>query len=142
MPQKAVTLLPSTGGEKSRLTVASQMGKAESGENKSNRWSDEAFGSTEFLFAEYRDFIFSPHVHETFAIGVIESGGQEFRPGRASTLVMPAGTLCAINPGVVHEGRAATPQGWRYRMFYPSPALLAGALADVQHTPPLGGDWG
>ena len=71
--------------------------------NQSKTWSDEAFGTTQFLFADYRDFAFPPHVHETFAIGVIETGGQRFRPGRASSLVMPAGTLCAINPGVVHD---------------------------------------
>jgi AraC-like DNA-binding protein len=109
--------------------------------NQSRMWSDEAFGTTEFLFADYRDFAFPPHVHETFALGVIESGGQQFRPGRASSLVMPAGTLCAINPGVVHEGRPATSQGWRYRMFYPSPALVARALGDAQHQP-RSGDWG
>ena len=64
-------------------------------------WSDGAFEATEFLFADYRDFVFPPHLHETFAIGVIQAGGQRFRPGRAPALVMPAGKLCAINPGVV-----------------------------------------
>jgi AraC-like DNA-binding protein len=109
--------------------------------NHSQTWSDGAFGTTQFLFAHYRDFAFPPHVHETFAIGVIETGGQQFRSGRASSLVMPAGTLCAINPGVVHEGRPATSQGWRYRMFYPSPELVARALKDARHRPPSG-DWG
>jgi AraC-like DNA-binding protein len=109
--------------------------------NQSKTWSDEAFGTTEFLYADYRDFAFPPHVHETFAIGVIETGGQQFRPGRASSLVMPAGTLCVINPGVVHEGRPATAQGWRYRMFYPSPALVTRALGEAQHQA-RSGDWG
>ena len=49
--------------------------------------------------------------------------------------------LCAINPGVVHEGCPATEQGWRYRMFYPSPALVANALEHPQR-PSLSGDWG
>ena len=60
---------------------------------------DEAFDATEFLFADYRDFVFPLHVHETFAIGVIESGGQLFHPGCAPSLVMPEGTVCAISPG-------------------------------------------
>ncbi len=100
-----------------------------------------AFEATEFLFADYRDFVFPPHVHETFAIGVIEAGGQKFRPGRAPSLIMPAGTLCVFNPGVVHEGRPATEQGWRYRMFYPSPTLVARTLEDPQHRT-VSGDWG
>jgi hypothetical protein len=98
--------------------------------NHSVAWSDESFGATEFLFADYRDFAFPLHVHETFAIGVIEAGGQHFQPGRSPSLIMPEGTLCTINPGVVHEGRPATDQGWRYRMFYPSSALVADALED------------
>jgi AraC-like DNA-binding protein len=117
------------------------MMRAEPSGNQSAIWSDAAFEATEFLFAEYRDFVFPPHVHETFAIGVIEAGGQRFRPGRAPALVMPAGTLCSINPGVVHEGCPAREQGWRYRMFYPSPALVARTLEHSQRGP-LSGDWG
>ena len=117
------------------------MRRAEPSSNQSTTWSDEAFETTEFLFADYRDFVFPAHLHETFAIGVIEAGGQRFRPGRAPALVMPAGTLCAINPGVVHEGCPATEQGWRYRMFYPSPALVASKLAHPQRGP-LSGQWG
>ncbi len=109
--------------------------------NQSKTWSDEAFEATEFLFADYRDFVFPPHVHETFGIGVIEAGGQQFRPGRAPSLIMPAETLCVFNPGVVHEGRPATEQGWRYRMFYPSPTLVARTLEDPQHRT-VGGEWG
>jgi len=117
------------------------MRRSEPGENQSAVWSDAAFESTEFLVADYRDFVFPPHLHETFAIGVIEAGGQRFQPGRAPALVMPAGTLCSINPGVVHEGCPATEQGWRYRMFYPSPALVANALEHPQRGPQTG-EWG
>ena len=111
------------------------------GGNQSRTWSDEAFSATQFLFADYRNFVFPPHVHETFAIGIIEAGGQQFRPGRAPSLVMPAATLCVINPGVVHEGRPATERGWRYRMFYPTPALVGSRLEDAQHQP-VSGEWG
>jgi len=109
--------------------------------DQSRTWTDPAFEPTEFLSAHYRNFVFPPHVHETFAIGIIETGGQQFRSGRASSLVMPAGTLCAINPGVVHEGCPATSHGWRYRMFYPSPALVARTLGGAQQRSPSG-DWG
>src|SRR6476646_3485669 len=100
--------------------------------NESKSWSDDAIGATEYLYEDYRDFFFPPHVHETFAIGVIEAGGQQFRPGRAPALIMPASTLCVINPQVVHEGHSATEQGWRYRMFYPSPSVIAAALDNTQ----------
>lgn len=109
--------------------------------NHSVAWSDESFEATEFLFADYRDFAFPLHVHETFAIGVIEAGGQHFQPGRSPSLIMPEGTLCTINPGVVHEGRPATDQGWRYRMFYPSPALVSDALEEPRARA-SSGEWG
>ena len=54
---------------------------------------------------------------------------------------MQAETLCGFNPGVVHEGRPATEHGWRYRMFYPSPTLVARTLEDPQHRTG-GGEWG
>ena len=38
-------------------------------------------------------------------------------------------------------GRPATEQGWRYRMFYPSPALVASTLEHAQRER-LGGEWG
>ncbi|VIO68272.1 HTH-type transcriptional activator Btr [Bradyrhizobium ivorense] len=109
--------------------------------NQSIAWSDDSFAATEFLFADYRDFVFPLHVHETFAIGVIEAGGQHFQPGRSPSLIMPEGTLCTIDPGVVHEGRPATERGWRYRMFYPSPALVAGALEEPRRLA-SSGEWG
>ncbi len=45
---------------------------------------------------------------------------------------MPAGTLCVIDPGTVHEGRAASENGWRYRMFYPSAGLVEHALTGFE----------
>jgi AraC-like DNA-binding protein len=117
------------------------MRRVEPSGNQSANWSDAAFEATEFLVADYRDFVFPAHLHESFAIGVIEAGGQRFRTAREPALVMPAGTLCAINPGVVHEGSPATKQGWRYRMFYPSPALVAGRLDCAQHGH-ASGKWG
>lgn len=79
-----------------------------SGGGKSIPWFDSGLGGTEFLAARYRDFAFVPHLHETYAIGVIEKGGQLFQPERKARLIMPESTLFVINPRVVHEGRSAT----------------------------------
>jgi AraC-like DNA-binding protein len=110
------------------------IGKAgvENGQDQTSAWVDDTLDGTDFLAAHYVRFAFPPHVHETFAIGVIETGGQRFRPERRSPLVMPAGTLCVIDPGTVHEGRAASEEGWRYRMFYPATSLVKLALAGLE----------
>jgi AraC-like DNA-binding protein len=98
--------------------------------NDASFWSDNALNRTEFLAAHYTSFVFPPHFHESYAIGIIVSGAQRFSQKSAGSTVMPAGKLCVINPGVVHEGRAATDTGWRYRMIYPSQDLVAAALLD------------
>lgn len=104
--------------------------------NDIRMWTDRALEAVDYLSADYRDFTFPPHLHDGYAIGVIERGAQSFQSARRTPLLMTAGTLCVINPGVVHEGRAGSDGGWRYRMFYPSQALVARALADPDRAPP------
>lgn len=98
--------------------------------NKVEIWVDSALDTVEFLRASYPDFAFPPHLHDTFAIGIIEQGAQRFSARRGQSELMPQGTLCAINPGEVHEGRAGDDGGWQYRMFYPSTELVGRALRD------------
>ena len=98
--------------------------------NQIRMWTDSALEPVEYLSADYQDFAFPPHLHDGYGIGVIERGAQRFRSGQQSPVLMPKGTLCVINPGMVHEGRAGTDGGWRYRMFYPSQNLVARTLAD------------
>lgn len=75
------------------------------------------------LAACYRDQRFSRHAHEGYALGVIEAGALAFRY-RGSKVVAPAGTVNLVQPDVPHDGEAAVPEGWRYRMLYlPQSAL-------------------
>jgi hypothetical protein len=74
-------------------------------------WLDPDLDGLELLRATYITHAFAPHAHEGFAIGVIEAGSQAFTYRRGTGLVMPAGSVAVINPGVVHTGRAATGQG-------------------------------
>lgn len=43
---------------------------------------------------------------------------------------MPAGSVCAINPGDVHAGGHATEVGWQYRMIYIPTADMAAIISD------------
>jgi AraC-like DNA-binding protein len=91
-------------------------------------WTDPALEAVEFLQADYREMTFTPHVHEGFAIGVIEAGAQLFQPGRGARVLMPEGALCVINPWTVHGGTGVGARGWRYRMFYPPETLVTRAF--------------
>ena len=95
-------------------------------------WRDPDLYGTEMLRASYTTFEFTPHAHETFAIGVTERGAQTFTSRRHRRLVMPAGTIALVNPGEVHTSRALDARGWSYRMLYPAPALLQEIADDVR----------
>ena len=102
-------------------------------------WRLPEFGKLELLRARYVTHAFAPHFHEGFAIGVILSGAQEADYGR-SARVMPEGTVCVLNPGEVHTGRAVNQNGWTYRMLYPNAEVLrqiATQLADREQDVPF-----
>ncbi|MBD2464387.1 AraC family transcriptional regulator [Oscillatoria sp. FACHB-1407] len=84
----------------------------------------------ELLRARYITHSFGRHTHDTFAIGVIQQGAEEF-DYRGETHVAIAGTIAMINPGEVHTGHAATDVGWTYRMLYPDVRLLQQAASQL-----------
>lgn len=101
---------------------------------QSTFWRDAAFNNLELLHATYVTHTFAPHIHESYAIGVIEHGVETFRY-RGSTRIAPQGHVVLVNPGEMHTGSSATDDGWTYRMFYPDVALLRQAAASIMGRP-------
>jgi AraC-like DNA-binding protein len=66
---------------------------------------------------------FPPHFHETFAIGVVETGVTRLRTHRGAWDGGP-GTILAFAPGEIHSADPITPEGYTYRMLYPSDAFM------------------
>ena len=98
--------------------------------NQVKAWRDKVLPGTQFLRAEYLAHRFPPHVHEEFAIGFIERGAQAaVMREHSQKVLMPAGTICVINPGEFHEGREFSEVGWDYRMIYISPGELDSLLS-------------
>ena len=74
------------------------------------------------------------HRHDTYAIGVTETGVQVFDyrgAARAST----RGDVVVLHPDEVHDGRAGTAGGFGYRIVYVEPARLGEALRAVRGRP-------
>ena len=67
---------------------------------------------------------FEPHTHEAYGIGAIEYGAECFRY-RGVNHVAPADSLVLMNPDELHTGQSGTEGGWRYRMIYLTPEILA-----------------
>ena len=68
--------------------------------------------------------IFEPHTHDAYGFGVIEQGVERFRY-KGSDHLAPPNSIVLMHPDVLHTGRAETSGGWRYRMIYIEPAVLA-----------------
>ncbi len=86
---------------------------------QTNFWHDATLDNLELLHATYVTHSFVPHIHEGYAIGVIEQGAESFTY-RGTQHIAGAGSVVLINPAEVHTGQAYTAQGWTYRMLYPA----------------------
>jgi len=99
--------------------------------DRAKLWTAPALGGTIFLSADYRTRRFGRHFHEEYAIGIIEHGCQSFVYDGARRIEMTSGTVALISPGIVHSGGPGLEEGWRYRMLYPSQALVDDIVHDI-----------
>jgi len=66
---------------------------------------------------------FDRHFHDTYSFGLILAGVERCAVRRSRQFFEP-GTVPMFNPGEVHDGGPATPEGWSYRMVYLDTALV------------------
>jgi AraC-like DNA-binding protein len=88
---------------------------------------DSPMPGLERLEARFHGHAYDPHRHETYAIGITLHGAQGFRY-RGETQVSRAGQIMVLHPDEQHDGYAAVPDGFSYRMIYVDPALIGQAL--------------
>lgn len=89
-----------------------------------------SYGSFDALRATHFQHRFPPHFHDTFAIGVVESGTTRLRTHRGEW-VATGGTILAFSPGEIHAADPIGDEGFTYRMVYPSTEDLEAAGLDV-----------
>jgi AraC-like DNA-binding protein len=81
----------------------------------------------ERLEARFVGQAFSPHRHDTYAIGITLSGVQTFRYRGAGRHCLP-GQCHVLHPDELHDGGAGTTEGFGYRIVYIDPSLVQQAL--------------
>jgi AraC-like DNA-binding protein len=69
---------------------------------------------------------YEPHRHDVYTIGLTDVGLQAFDYRGAARLSRP-GQVVVLHPDEVHDGRAATREGFGYRAIYVAPAHVAEA---------------
>jgi len=79
---------------------------------------------------------FDSHRHDSYALGITLAGVQSFdyRGARADSL---PGDVIILHPDERHNGRAGQAGGFRYRMLYLSPRLIAEALPEEARALPF-----
>ncbi|WP_432828176.1 AraC family ligand binding domain-containing protein [Dactylosporangium sp. CA-092794] len=89
------------------------------------RWTrfDDGCHSLDLLTASYRRHAFTRHSHVTYAIGVVTRGEEQFHY-RGALRRAGVGSLAILEPDEPHDGMAARPEGWTYRVLYPTEELL------------------
>ena len=93
-------------------------------------WMIPQLNNLELLHATYINQSFTKHIHDCFAIGVIEQGALKFSY-RGEKVVAPSGYINLVIPGEAHDGSAVSNEGWTYRMFYLNPQLLKLAAHEI-----------
>jgi AraC-like DNA-binding protein len=98
---------------------------------KAELWCVPHLGDLRLLRANFVTYGFKRHMHDYFVIGMIEDGLQKFSYGRELYVTPPTG-LIVINPGEMHTGEAAVPDGFRYRALYPDAALMGQIASEIK----------
>jgi AraC-like DNA-binding protein len=81
----------------------------------------------ERLQARFVGQAFSPHRHDTYAIGITSFGVQTFHYRGERRHCLP-GQCHVLHPDEVHDGGAGTAAGFGYRIVYIDPSLVQQAL--------------
>jgi AraC-like DNA-binding protein len=77
----------------------------------------------ERIEARFHGNAFSPHRHDTYALGLTLHGVQTFRYRGAERFSNP-GNVIVLHPDELHDGAAGTKDGLIYRMIYLPPELI------------------
>ena len=96
--------------------------------------SSRPAGGVELFTAWFAGEAYQKHRHDTYAIGVTDSGVQVF-DYRGSVHASTPGQVVVLYPDEVHDGRAGTDEGFGYRIVYVEPCLLTDAVRILRGRP-------
>ena len=91
-------------------------------------------GGVELCRAWFAGAPYRKHRHDTYAIGVTDSGVQVFDYRGAARVATP-GQVVVLHPDEAHDGRAGTREGFGYRIVYVEPRRVAEALQALRGRP-------
>jgi AraC-like DNA-binding protein len=120
----------------SQQTRSAGAGLERSCQSKRAGWiaSTTPIGGVELFSAWFAGEAYEKHRHDTYAIGLTDSGVQVF-DYRGTVHASTPGQVVVLYPDEIHDGRAGTDAGFGYRILYVEPALLADAVRALRGKP-------
>ena len=101
-------------------------------------WRPGVPGITEVFHAHFLDHVYPPHTHDAWTLIIVDDGAIRFDLDRHPHGAAGA-TVTLLPPHVPHDGRAATPHGFRKRVLYlDGPMLGADLVGAAVDRPGLG----
>lgn len=94
-------------------------------------------GIAEVFHARFTDHAYPAHVHDTWALMILDGGRVDFALDRERHGVGVSDTVILLPPGVVHDGRTVTEAGFRKRVLYLETSLLPPSLTGAAVDAPL-----
>jgi len=124
------------GAGHSQQTRSGGQGLERSCQGTATSWiaSTRPAGGLELFRARFAGEAYRKHRHDTYAIGVTDSGVQVFDYKGATRASLP-GQVVVLHPDESHDGRAGTVAGFGYRIVYVEPALVAEAVRGLRGRP-------
>lgn len=95
-------------------------------------WRPSGLPELDCLSARFITHRYPMHRHDSYVIAVIEAGAESIHVRGVRWQARP-GQIVLLHPDELHDGQAVA-EGFGYRVFYPSPALLQRIAADAADT--------
>ncbi|MGH3567672.1 MAG: AraC family transcriptional regulator [Pseudonocardia sp.] len=101
-------------------------------------WRPGVPGIAEVFHARFTDHVYPSHTHDTWTLLIVDDGAVRYGLDRHEHAALPS-LVTLLPPHVAHDGRAASPSGFRKRVLYLEPSLLGpdliGAAVDQPGLP-------
>jgi AraC-like DNA-binding protein len=96
--------------------------------NRPGNWMFNAPGTLGRIEARFCGAAFTPHRHDTYAVGITLEGVQSFDYRGSARYSLP-GQIVVLHPDELHDGRSGDGAPFRYRTAYIAPAEMQRVLS-------------
>ncbi|MEU9036759.1 AraC family transcriptional regulator [Streptomyces sp. NPDC048352] len=100
-------------------------------------WRPPVTGIAEVFHARFTDHAYPVHVHDTWALMILDGGRVDFALERERYGAGVSDSVVLLPPGVAHDGRTVTETGFRKRVLYLDTSVLPEHLTGSAVDAPL-----